>query len=101
MRASSRAASRVDMRRHARRGRASIRRCSTVRELKAFSQELRLASTGEGPFQWLVGAFYQDVDREYGQNLPTPGYDAITVRLGRRSTARSSRAAGHAVLLAS
>ena len=33
---------------------------------------MRLASTGEGPFQWLVGAFYQDVDRQYGQNLPTP-----------------------------
>jgi iron complex outermembrane recepter protein len=49
-------------------------------ELTVWSQELRLASTGEGPFQWLVGAFYQDVDRQYGQNLPTPGYDAITMR---------------------
>ena len=28
-------------------------------DLQVFSQELRLASTGEGPFQWLVGAFYQ------------------------------------------
>ena len=45
---------------------------------------MRLASTGESPFQWLVGAFYQDVDRDYGQKLPTPGYDAITVRLGPR-----------------
>jgi iron complex outermembrane recepter protein len=52
-----------------------------VTELKVFSQELRLASTEEGPLQWLVGAFYQQVDREYGQNLPTPGYDALTQSL--------------------
>ncbi len=53
-------------------------------DLTVWSQELRLASTGEGPFQWLVGAFYQDVDRHYGQNLPTAGYDAITTRLDPR-----------------
>jgi len=47
-------------------------------DLTNFSQEIRFASTGEGAFQWLVGAFYQQVDREYGQNLPTPGYDALT-----------------------
>jgi iron complex outermembrane receptor protein len=50
-------------------------------DLKVFAQELRLASTSEGPFQWLVGAFYQTVDRDYGQNLPTPGYDALTQAL--------------------
>jgi iron complex outermembrane receptor protein len=49
--------------------------------LQVFSQELRLASTGEGPFQWLAGVFYQQYDREYGQNLPTPGYDALTQAL--------------------
>ncbi|HEY6643908.1 TonB-dependent receptor [Povalibacter sp.] len=47
-------------------------------DLKAFSQELRLASTSAGPFDWLVGAFYQDVDRDYSQYLPTPGWDAAT-----------------------
>ncbi len=31
--------------------------------------------------RWLVGSFYQDVDRNYGQSLPTPGYDAITSRI--------------------
>ena len=50
-------------------------------DLKVFSQELRLASTGEGPFQWLAGVFYQQYDRKYGQNLPTPGYDALTQAL--------------------
>jgi outer membrane receptor protein involved in Fe transport len=32
---------------------------------KQFSEELRLASTGESTFQWLIGAFYSDYD--YGQ----------------------------------
>ena len=44
-------------------------------DLKMWTQELRLASTGDGPFQWLVGGFYSDVDRKYAQRLPTPGYD--------------------------
>ena len=47
-------------------------------DLQQFSQELRLASSGDGPFQWLVGAFYSQVDRTYHQRLPTPGYDAVT-----------------------
>lgn len=47
-------------------------------DLQAFSQELRLSSDASGPFQWLVGAFYQDVDRDYSQFLPTPGWDAAT-----------------------
>ena len=47
-------------------------------DLQAFSQELRLASDASGPFTWLVGAFYQDVDRDYSQFLPTPGWDAAT-----------------------
>jgi len=49
--------------------------------LKSFSQEVRLASDGGGAFEWLAGAFYQDIDRDYGQTLPTPGYDALMVRL--------------------
>lgn len=55
--------------------------------LKAFSQELRLASDGGGAFEWLIGAFYQDIDRGYGQNLPTPGYDALLTRLGQPTSA--------------
>lgn len=50
--------------------------------LKALSQEVRLASDGGGAFEWLIGAFYQDIERDYGQTLPTPGYDALLVRLG-------------------
>jgi len=50
-------------------------------DLQTFSQEVRLGSNGEGPFQWIAGAFYQQYDRKYGQNLPTPGYDALTQSL--------------------
>ena len=58
---------------------------------KAFSQEVRLASDGGGAFEWLVGAFYQDIDREYGQNLPTPGYDALLTRAACRRAPASTR----------
>ncbi len=44
-------------------------------DLKTWTQELRLASTGSGPFQWVVGGFYSDVERVYAQRLPTPGSD--------------------------
>ena len=44
-------------------------------KLKQFSQELRLASTGSGPLQWVVGGFYTKIDRKYAQRLPTPGVE--------------------------
>jgi outer membrane receptor protein involved in Fe transport len=47
-------------------------------DLKTWTQEVRASSTGDGPFQWVIGAFYSDVDRVYAQRLPTPGYDAFT-----------------------
>jgi iron complex outermembrane receptor protein len=46
-------------------------------DLSTFTQELRLASDYDGPFQWLIGGFYSDVARDYRQRLPTPGYDAF------------------------
>ena len=33
-----------------------------VEEIKTFSQELRLASSGQDPLQWLVGAYYSHDD---------------------------------------
>ncbi len=47
-------------------------------KVKSFTQEARFASTGKGPFQWVVGVFYANTDRVYAQRLPTPGYDAYT-----------------------
>ncbi|WP_116365370.1 TonB-dependent receptor [Parahaliea mediterranea] len=47
-------------------------------DLEQITHEIRLASAGEGDLQWVVGAFYSDVERKYAQRLPTPGYDAFT-----------------------
>jgi len=47
-------------------------------DLETWSQELRIASDNDSPFQWVLGAFYSKVDRVYTQTLPTPGYDAVT-----------------------
>ncbi len=47
-------------------------------DVKQWTQEVRLASNGDGRLQWLVGAFYSDTERDYAQRLPTPGYDAAT-----------------------
>ena len=46
-------------------------------KLKQWTQEVRLGSTGAGPLQWVIGAFYTDIERVYAQRLPTPGYDAF------------------------
>ncbi len=45
--------------------------------IEVFTQELRLASDTDGRFQWVIGGFYSDTERNYGQTLPTPGYDAL------------------------
>ena len=47
-------------------------------DVTQWTQELRLASNNDSPLQWLIGAFYSDVERTYAQRLPTPGYDAAT-----------------------
>ncbi len=47
-------------------------------DVKQFTQEVRIASAYESPFQWLLGGFYSNTDRIYAQRLPTPGYDVFT-----------------------
>ena len=47
-------------------------------DLEQFTQEVRLGSRTDSPLQWVIGAFYSEVDRVYNQRLPTPGYDAYT-----------------------
>jgi iron complex outermembrane recepter protein len=37
-----------------------------------FSEELRLTSTGTGPFKWLVGYFYQDLNSEWSMYSINP-----------------------------
>ncbi|MCR5873064.1 TonB-dependent receptor [Phenylobacterium sp. J426] len=47
-------------------------------DVKSFSQEVRLASNGEGPLQWVLGAFYSNIDRDYSQDLQVIGFEALT-----------------------
>jgi outer membrane receptor protein involved in Fe transport len=57
-------------------------------DLKQWTQEVRLASTGAGPLQYVVGFFYTDIDRFYTQRLPTPGYAAfVDAALGAGTSA--------------
>lgn len=46
-------------------------------DLSQWTQELRLASINDSPLQWVAGVFYTDINRDYSQRLPTPGYDAF------------------------
>ncbi len=46
--------------------------------LETFTQEARIASNYESRLDWLLGVFYTEIDRDYSQRLPTPGYDAFT-----------------------
>ncbi len=46
--------------------------------VEQFTQEARLASTGDNRLDWVLGVFYSDTERVYEQRLPTPGYDAFT-----------------------
>jgi iron complex outermembrane receptor protein len=47
-------------------------------KLNVISEEVRLASNGTQAVDWLIGGFFQRVDRHYGQDLPTVGYDAFS-----------------------
>ena len=47
-------------------------------DLKQTTFEARVSSNSDGRFQWLFGAFTSNVEREYGQYLPTPGYQQVT-----------------------
>lgn len=60
-------------------------------ELEQVTHELRLASDNDSKLQWLVGVFYSDLEREYSQRLPTPGYDAVTDLVLGAGTADAAR----------
>ncbi|RAK67422.1 TonB-dependent receptor [Phenylobacterium kunshanense] len=47
-------------------------------DVKTITQEVRLSSTGDGPLQWVAGAFYSDIDRDYAQDLRVVGFSAAT-----------------------
>lgn len=47
-------------------------------DVKSFTQEVRLTSTGEGPLQWVIGGFYSKIDRDYAQDLNVAGFSALS-----------------------
>jgi len=47
-------------------------------DLKQTTYELRASSSYDSAWQWVAGFFMSDVEREYAQRLPTPGYAAVT-----------------------
>jgi outer membrane receptor protein involved in Fe transport len=57
--------------------------------LETFSQEARIASDyDDSQLDWLLGVFYTEIDRDYSQRLPTPGYDVFTdIRFGAGTSA--------------
>ncbi len=48
---------------------ADISNNKTANDIKTFTQEFRLASTGNGPLSWLVGGFYQDEKTDTGRQI--------------------------------
>lgn len=48
---------------------ADISNNKTANKAKTFTQEFRLASTGDGPLSWLVGGFYQDEKLTTGRDI--------------------------------
>ena len=46
-------------------------------ELEVFSQEIRLTSTTDSPFQWTVGAYADRKDTLYLNTFPVPGADEV------------------------
>lgn len=60
-------------------------------DLEQVTHEFRVASLGDGPLSWVVGVFQSDLEREYAQRLPTPGYAQVTdLVLGPGTTAALS-----------
>ncbi len=46
-------------------------------EEKRYNQELRLVSTGDGPFNWIVGGFYNKLETDQLDREFTPNYDVF------------------------
>jgi len=49
-------------------------------DLETFTEEARIATNYDTPFNVVLGVFYAHTNRFYRQRLPTPGYDAATQR---------------------
>jgi len=48
---------------------ADISNNRTANNIKTFTQEVRLASSGDGPLNWLIGGFYQNEKLDTGRTI--------------------------------
>ena len=48
---------------------ADLANNSTANNIKTFTQEIRLASSGDGPLSWLIGGFYQNEKMDTGRSI--------------------------------
>ena len=55
-------------------------------DLEQMTHELRLSSSDDSALQWLAGVFYSNVERDYSQRTPTPGYDTLRSRSSSADT---------------
>lgn len=46
-------------------------------DVETFTQEIRISSSGDGPLQWVFGAFYSNIERDYAQTLLVEGFEAL------------------------
>lgn len=60
---------------------------NNITDVTALSQEFRLSSNTDGDFQWLAGVYYLDRDKDFTQQLDTPGFDELTAGNGLPPTA--------------
>ena len=51
----------------------------TNQKKNSFTQELRLVSSGDGPFSWILGGYYNRSKFDQGQDVPTRGLTDILV----------------------
>ncbi|HIG42309.1 MAG: TonB-dependent receptor [bacterium] len=63
-------------------------------DLQQVTHELRVSSNTAGSLQWVVGVYFSDMEREYAQRLPTPGYDVYTDLALGDGTAAATTVAG-------
>ena len=47
--------------------------------LESFTQEIRLISTGGGPFSWIAGTFYQSADRDESLSLTALNLNSVSM----------------------
>ena len=50
---------------------------NNITEAEDLIQEFRLVSTAESRWSWLVGAFYNEQDKSFAQDAPSPGLDDV------------------------